>query len=112
MDAAAVARAVGTVRLPVPAALLRLGLSAAFAAHLVPTEPGWLDIGVQAPALDSSRARRLLDWAPLHRGDEVLAEFVTALGEGQGAPGPVLRPAGGPTLDPAGGPADVPAPRG
>src|SRR3954447_19860622 len=86
MNAEDVARALGTVRLPVPAFLLRTGLSAAFAAHLVPTEPGWLDIGVDAPALDSSRARRLLDWAPFHRGDEVLAQFAAALGRGEGAP--------------------------
>src|SRR4051812_14504813 len=38
MNAEDVARALGTVRLPVPAFLLRTGLSAAFAAHLVPTE--------------------------------------------------------------------------
>jgi nucleoside-diphosphate-sugar epimerase len=108
MDAADVARALGSVRVPVPAVLLRLGLSAAFATRLVPTEPGWLDLGVEAPALDSTRARRLLDWAPFHRGDEVLAQFVAALGEGQGAPGPVLRPAGGPSLDPGGDPDNAP----
>jgi nucleoside-diphosphate-sugar epimerase len=111
MDAEAVARALGTVRLPVPAFLLRTGLSAAFTARLLPTEPGWLDLGVEAPALDSTRARKLLDWAPVHRGDEVLAQFVAALGQGQGAPGPLLRPAGGPYLDPAGDPANVPGPR-
>jgi nucleoside-diphosphate-sugar epimerase len=110
MDAQDVARALGTVRVPVPAFLLRTGLSAAFAARLVPTEPGWLDIGVGAPALDSRRARRLLDWAPLHRGDEVLAQFVAALGLGQGAAGPLLHPAGGTSLDPAGGPAGAPGP--
>ena len=36
----------------------------------------------------------VLDWAPVHRGDEVLREFVAALGRGEGAPGPLLRPAG------------------
>ena len=111
MGAQDVARALGTVRLPVPAFLLRTGLSAAFAAHLLPTEPGWLDVGVGAPALDSSRARRLLDWAPTHRGDEVLAQFVAALGLGQGAAGPLLHPAGGTYLDPAGDPANEPGPR-
>src|SRR4051794_39064195 len=110
LDAAGIARALGTTRVPVPAFLLRTGLSAAFAAHLVPTEPGWLDMGVGAPALDSGRAGRLLDWAPAHRGDEVLAQFVAALGRGAGAPGPLLRPAGGPALDPAGDPADAPRP--
>jgi UDP-glucose 4-epimerase len=111
MDGDAIAKALGTVRIPTPAFVLRAGLAAAFHAHLVPTEPGWLDIGVQAPALDSSRARKLLDWAPFHRGDEVLAQFVAALGRGDGAPGPLLAPAGGQALDPDGDPANAPGPR-
>jgi nucleoside-diphosphate-sugar epimerase len=108
LDSGAIARALGTVRLPVPARALRTALHAAFAAHLVPTEPGWLDMGTQLPALDTGRARRLLDWTPAHRSDEVLAQFVAALGRGDGAPGPLLAPAGGATLDPAGDPANTP----
>ncbi|SFK97474.1 NAD-dependent epimerase/dehydratase family protein [Geodermatophilus ruber] len=110
LDADALARVLGTVRVPVPAVVLRTVLAAAFTARLVPTEPGWLDLGLQAPALDTSRARRVLDWAPAHRGDEVLAEFVAALGRGEGAPGPLLRPAGGPARDPGGEPATPPGP--
>ena len=45
-----------------------------------------LDMGTQLPALDTSRARRLLDWTPTHRRDDVLARFVAALGRGDGAP--------------------------
>ena len=95
MDAAALARALGTRRVPVPAIALRTAVQAAFAAHVIPTEPGWVDIGLRAPALDSTRARRLLDWTPEHRGDEVLARFVAALGRGEGGAGPLLRPDGG-----------------
>jgi UDP-glucose 4-epimerase len=111
MDGDAIAKALGVVRVPVPAVLLRTALHAAFTARLVPTEPGWLDIGLQAPALDTTRARKLLDWAPFHRGDEVLAQFVAAMGRGEGAPGPLLEPAGGPERDPAGDPANAPGPR-
>src|SRR4051794_21264123 len=111
MDGEAIARALGTTRVPVPGLVLRTALSAAFHARLVPTEPGWLDIGLQAPALDSTRARKLLDWAPFHRGDEVLAQFVAALGRGDGAPGPLLQPAGGRALAPDGDPANAPGPR-
>jgi nucleoside-diphosphate-sugar epimerase len=110
-DADSLARALGTVRVPVPAVAVRAALSAAFHARLVPTEPGWLDIGLQAPALDSSRARRLLEWSPQHPGDEVLRQFVAALGRGEGAPGPLLSPAGGPERDPADDPANTPGPR-
>ncbi|MGY1602590.1 NAD-dependent epimerase/dehydratase family protein [Geodermatophilus sp. SYSU D00815] len=111
MDADAIAKALGTVRVPVPAPVLRAALHAAFTAHLVPTEPGWLDLALQAPALDTTRARRLLDWAPFHRGDEVLAQFVAAFGRGEGAPGPLLQPAGGPVRDPDGDPGNAPGPR-
>ncbi len=111
LDADALARALGTVRLPVPAFAARTALLAAFAAHLVPTEPGWLDIATKVPALNTTRARQLLEWAPVHRSDEVLTQFVAALGRGEGAPGPLLHPAGGATLDPAGDGANAPGPR-
>jgi UDP-glucose 4-epimerase len=110
LDADMLARTLGTVRIPMPAFAVRTALQAAFAAHVVPTEPGWVDIGTQVPALNTSRARKLLDWAPAHRSDEVLLQFVAALGRGKGAPGPLFRPAGGPTLDPAGDPANTPGP--
>ena len=110
-DADGLARALGTVRVPVPAVAVRTALSVAFHAHLVPTEPGWLDLGLQAPALDTGRARRLLDWTPAHAGDDVLRQFVAALGRGEGAPGALLQPAGGPERDPGNDPANVPGPR-
>ena len=93
MDGDALARALGTVRIPVPVLAVRAAVQAAFAAHVIPTEPGWVDIGTRVPALNTARARKLLDWAPVHRGDEVLRDFVAALGRGEGAPGPLLRPA-------------------
>jgi len=96
MDGDALARALGTRRVPMPALAVRTAVQAAFTAHLIPTEPGWVDIGTRVPALDTSRARRLLDWAPVHRGDDVLRDFVAALGRGEGAAGPLLRPAAGP----------------
>jgi UDP-glucose 4-epimerase len=100
MDADAIARALGTVRVPVPAFVLRAAVSAAFAAHLIPTEPGWLDMGISLPALNTDRARTLLGWAPLHPGDEVLAEFVAALWRGEGGAGPLLRPVAAPGARP------------
>ena len=95
LDAGDLARALGTRRVPVPAFLVRTALSTAFHARLVPTERGWLDIGLRAPALDATRARTVLGWQPQHRGDDVLRDFVAALGRGEGAPGhPLLHPAG------------------
>jgi nucleoside-diphosphate-sugar epimerase len=110
MDAAALARALGSRRVPVPAFALRAGLQVAFTAHLVPTEPGWLDMGTQLPGQDTTRARTLLDWTPRHAGDDVVAQFVAAFGRGEGAAGPLLRPAGDRSLDPGGDPSNTPDP--
>jgi UDP-glucose 4-epimerase len=108
MDARALARALGTSRVPVPAFAVRAALQAAFTAHLVPTEPGWLDMGTQLPALDTTRARTVLGWEPRYAGDDVLPAFVAALGRGEGAPGPLLSPAAGRALDPSGDPSNAP----
>ncbi len=93
MSADEIAHALGTWRLPVPALLMRTGLQAAFLTRVVPTEPGWLDLGLHAPAIDSTRARTVLGWQPAHRGDDVLREFVAALGRGDGGTGPLLHSA-------------------
>ncbi|SDO52730.1 Nucleoside-diphosphate-sugar epimerase [Klenkia soli] len=92
LDPAGFAAALGSRRVPIPRAVLRAGLAAAFHARLVPTEPGWLDLGLDVPALDTTRARQVLGWHPRHRGDRLLADFVAALGRGDGGEGPLLRP--------------------
>jgi UDP-glucose 4-epimerase len=101
LSADALAKALGTFRVPTPGFVLRAALQIAYRAHLVPTEPGWLDLGLGVPLLESARARTALDWAPVHRGDDVLREFVAALGRGQGSDSPLLQPAGGPRRSPA-----------
>lgn len=101
LDADGLARALGTFRVPVPAFVLRAALDAAFRAHLVPTEPGWLDIALGVPLLEWARARTVLGWTPRRRGPDALREFVTALGRGEGSSSPLLQPAGGPERPPA-----------
>ncbi|WP_448613733.1 NAD-dependent epimerase/dehydratase family protein [Modestobacter sp. URMC 112] len=101
LDADGLAKALGTYRLPVPAFLVRTALDAAHRAHLVPTEPGWLDIGLGEPLLEWAKARTQLGWTPRRRGPDVLREFVAALGRGEGSTSPLLQPAGGPTRPPA-----------
>ncbi|MCU1604582.1 MAG: Nucleoside-diphosphate-sugar epimerase [Modestobacter sp.] len=104
LSADALAKALGTFRVPTPAFVLRAALEVAFRAHVVPTEPGWLDLGLGVPLLESAKARTELDWKPAHRADDVLREFVAALGRGEGSDSPLLRPAGGPQHTPATGP--------
>jgi nucleoside-diphosphate-sugar epimerase len=93
-DADGLARALGTRRvpLPVPATLLRAGMKIAFEAHLLQIEPGWLDMGLGTPPLNSARARTVLGWRQTHSGGDLLREFVAALAAGEGGSGPLLHP--------------------
>ena len=69
--------------------VLRTVASATYRARLQPTEPGWVDLAVQSPLLDSARLRGL-GWTPRHAADDVLGRFVDAMGRGAGRPGPLL----------------------
>jgi UDP-glucose 4-epimerase len=101
LDADGLAGALGARRVPVPAFALRTGMLAAFLAHVLQLEPGWLDLGIGVPPLDTTRARIELGWRARHSGGDTLREFVAALGRGAGATGPLLHPGTGPEHTPA-----------
>ena len=101
LDADGLAGALGARRVPVPAAVLRTGMQAAFLAHLLQIEPGWLDLGLGVPPLDTTKARTELGWRARHSGGDLLREFVAALGSGHGHTGPLLHPGTGPEHTPA-----------
>jgi UDP-glucose 4-epimerase len=48
----------------VPAPLLHAVLTATWRMHLQPLEPGWFDLAMTVPLLDTSRARQELGWQP------------------------------------------------
>jgi UDP-glucose 4-epimerase len=100
-DAGGLARALGFRRVPVPAFVLRTGMQAAFLAHVLQIEPGWLDLGLGVPPLDTTRARSQLGWVAHHNGGDLLREFVAALRAGEGHTGPLLHPGTGPEHTPA-----------
>ena len=50
-----IAEAVGGRVLPLPERLLRVAVSAAHTARLVPTEAGWLDMATNTPLMDTTR---------------------------------------------------------
>jgi nucleoside-diphosphate-sugar epimerase len=82
---------------PVPAAVARALADATWRLRLQPTPPGWLDMALGVPMMDTSRARDELGWAPRHSAVEALEELLEGLGEGTGARTPPLDPgAGGP----------------
>jgi len=75
----------------VPARLPRALVSGTWRLHLQPTDAGWLDMAMNAPVLDTGKARGL-GWAPQHPTGEVLREFLAALADGTGNRSPVLVP--------------------
>jgi UDP-glucose 4-epimerase len=100
-DATALAGALGMKRVAVPAVVLRTGMQVAFLSRLLQIEPGWLDLGLGVPPMDTTRARTLLGWRAKHNGGDLLREFVAALGAGHGGEGPLLHPGTGPEHTPA-----------
>jgi nucleoside-diphosphate-sugar epimerase len=89
--AASVAGVLGARLVHVPSAAMRVAMSAAWHARLQPVDPGWLDLGFAVPLLDTTRARRELDWAPTSDALSVLAETVEGMIGAEHAASPVLR---------------------
>ena len=52
-------------------------------AHLQPTPPGWLDMGLNVPVMDTSRIRAL-GWSPRKTSLEALRELLDAMARGDG----------------------------
>ncbi|MFG1928411.1 NAD-dependent epimerase/dehydratase family protein [Cryptosporangium sp. NPDC048952] len=86
------AAAFGGRRVPLPAKLLRAGASATWNTHLQPVDVGWVDLLLESPLLDSSRARDELGWAPRYDTHEALADVVAGLRAHAGDRSPLLRP--------------------
>jgi nucleoside-diphosphate-sugar epimerase len=93
LDPAELSRILGARRVPVPAAIARAATTLTWRLHLQPTPPGWLDLALGVPLLDTTRARDELGWEPRRRADEALLELLAGLREGAGAPTPPLDPA-------------------
>lgn len=95
LDPPTLAALLGARTVPLPAAVLRAVVDAAWRLHLVPVDPGWVDIARRTPLLDVTRARTVLGWTPTHDAGEALLEALTAMAQGVGGDTPVLRPRSG-----------------
>src|SRR5699024_7869895 len=59
---------------------------------LLPTDEGWLDMGVSVPLMDCTKAQRELGWEPSISGFQALKELLDGLSAGQGEDSPPMRP--------------------
>jgi hypothetical protein len=73
-----------------PAAALRAGAAITYKLRLQPSEPGWVDMALAVPLLDSSRARTELHWEPRFSSTEALEELLVGMRAGHDADTPPL----------------------
>ncbi|HEX6389530.1 MAG TPA: NAD-dependent epimerase/dehydratase family protein [Solirubrobacteraceae bacterium] len=90
LDGAVLGRAFGARPVAVPVAAVRAAAAAAWRLRLTPTPPGWLDMGMNVPVMDSARARNELGWTPVRSAVEAVEDLVRGLRERADAPTPPL----------------------
>jgi UDP-glucose 4-epimerase len=86
------ARTLDARRLKVPAWFVRLAVDTTWRLRLQPTPPGWLDLALGSPILDTTRARADLRWDPARKATDALLELMKGVHEGAGEATPPLDP--------------------
>lgn len=76
-----------------PPVVFRVALSAVYGVRVVRADPGWLDMAMTVPVLDSTRIRTELGWTPRHTAAEAVEELLRGIAVGQGLRSAPLRPA-------------------
>lgn len=66
--------------LPLPAALVRAAVALSYRLHLQPTDPGWIDMAVRTPVMDTTRLREQTGWSPAHDTLATMRGLIDQLG--------------------------------
>jgi UDP-glucose 4-epimerase len=97
LDVTELARLLRARPVPVPVRAARALADWSWRARLQPTPAGWLDMALQVPLMDSTRARAQLGWTPARDARAALLELLDGLRRASGgATPPLAREAGGP----------------
>jgi UDP-glucose 4-epimerase len=97
LDPERLANMLGARRVRVPGRALRAAAAATWRLRLQPSEPGWVDMALNVPVMDCTRAREELGWRPRHTSVEALRELIEGIRDGAGIDTPPLAPrTGGP----------------
>jgi len=91
LDSRELARALGARPVRIPTGLMRAAVSVTWRLRLQPTPPGWLDMGLSVPVMDTTRARDELGWKPRRSSVEAILELLAGLREGADEPTPPLQ---------------------
>lgn len=95
LDPDELARALRARKVRVPAGALRGGAALTWRLRLQPSEPGWVDMALAVPVLDTTRARSELGWEARRSSVEALHDLLRGLREGEGIETPPLDPEAG-----------------
>jgi UDP-glucose 4-epimerase len=95
LDADELARLLGARAVPVPASALRVAADLTWRLRLQPTPKGWVDMALNVPIMDTTRARMELGWEPRRSAGDALLELLEGMQRGEGAPLPPLDPDAG-----------------
>ena len=93
LDAQMLAQALDARVLRVPPAVARAAMAVSWRARLQPTPPGWLDMGLSVPLMDTTRAREELGWEPRHSSLVAIREVLSGIAGAEGEPTPPLETA-------------------
>jgi UDP-glucose 4-epimerase len=97
LDAREVARMLHAYPLPLSAGAVRAGVELSWRMRLQPVTPGWLDMALNVPVMDTTRARTELGWEPQRSAGDALLDLLEGLRTGAdfGTP-PLSRATSGP----------------
>jgi len=97
LDGDELGRLLGARPVPVHTGLLRAAADVSWRLRLQPSPPGWVDMALSVPIMDTRRVRTELGWAPRRSAGDALLELLAGLRDSAGAGTPPLDPsAGGP----------------
>jgi UDP-glucose 4-epimerase len=94
LDPDVLSRILRAPKLPVPMALARGAAQTTFKLHLQAADVGWLDMALQTPLLDSTRAHTELGWEPQRTAEDAIRDLMAGLREDAGLKTPPLEQRG------------------
>ncbi|CAA9443089.1 MAG: Nucleoside-diphosphate-sugar epimerases [uncultured Rubrobacteraceae bacterium] len=90
LDAQEIGRILNARPFKVPVQLARAGARLSWQLRLQPVPEGWLDLALNIPVMDTTRARRELGWTPQYDAGETLLDMLQGLRTGAALDTPPL----------------------
>ena len=90
LDAREIGRILNARPVQVPVSLARAGARLSWQLRLQPVPEGWLDLALNVPVMDTTRARQELGWTPRYSAGDALLDVLEGLRTGAGLDTPPL----------------------